>query len=62
MVRQEGASPVFGSEKYDEWNANKNVLTFTYVQVYGEASVIFPILVAETFARRHAEFKAYARD
>ena len=27
------------------------------VQVYGEASVIFPLLVAETFARQHHEKK-----
>ena len=35
---------------------------FLSAQVYGEATVIFPILVAETFARRYAEFKAYSRD
>lgn len=29
------------------------------VKVYGEASVIFPILVGETFARRQAEFKCF---
>ncbi|KAK7478782.1 hypothetical protein BaRGS_00029993 [Batillaria attramentaria] len=30
------------------------------VKVYGEASVIFPILVGETFARRQAEFKSFS--
>ncbi|XP_076455085.1 deoxyhypusine synthase-like isoform X1 [Babylonia areolata] len=38
-------------------------MTATPVKVYGEASVIFPILVGETFARRHAEFsKNFSRD
>ncbi|KAK7094728.1 deoxyhypusine synthase-like isoform X2 [Littorina saxatilis] len=37
-------------------------MTATPVKVYGEASVIFPILVAETFARRHGEFKSYFTD
>ncbi|KAK7478753.1 hypothetical protein BaRGS_00029964 [Batillaria attramentaria] len=32
----------------------------TPVKVYGEASVIFPILVGETFARRQAEFKSFS--
>ena len=33
--------------------------TATPVKVYGEASVIFPILLAETFARRQQEYQKF---
>lgn len=31
-------------------------ITMNLLQVYGEATLIFPLLVAETFARREKEF------
>ena len=31
----------------------KYIYKSLYLQVYGEASIIFPLLVAETFARHH---------
>ncbi|CAG5116704.1 unnamed protein product [Candidula unifasciata] len=34
-------------------------LTAKPVKVYGDATIMFPILLAETFARREAEFKDY---
>lgn len=27
------------------------------IQVYADATLVFPLLVAETFARRHGDFK-----
>jgi len=38
---------------------------FFFLQVYGENSIIFPLLVAETFARRYVEppsFKCHLKD
>ena len=41
-----------------ECNRVKTLLFCIYLQVYAEATLILPLLVAETFARREKDFKS----
>jgi len=39
------------------WMSEGDCCCFSLLQVYGEASIIFPLLVGETFARKIKAFK-----